>query len=727
MLDLSVLNDEQLKPTLDTQGAILVTAGAGSGKTRMLTYRICHIISDLGVDPTRILAITFTNKATNEMRDRIDSMLGESIASRIWISTFHSMCVKILRENASYIEGYNRYFTIYDTNDKEKLIAKIIKDNGYDDKLKKDILWHISNAKNEGLSPEKYLKLNSMSVNMDKICEVYSLYQKQLASNNAFDFDDLLVKTLELFNNSPNVLDYYSNKFQYIFVDEFQDTNSVQYELVKMLAKKHGNIFVVGDEDQCIYGWRGANIQNITNFTKDFATKCYKLERNYRSTKNIIALANKLIKNNTSRIDKTLWTDNEQGDDVTLFEAYDDSSEAEYVVQSISNKLSHGQKASEIAILTRVSSLTMQFEQKLLAYNIPYVVYGNIKFFERAIIKNLLAYMKVITNTMDNLSMQRIINFPKRSIGNASVDKLMDIANANHISLLEVVIRANEFSEIPSALQKKLLPVGELFSDLISKVDQMTISEFFKYMVKSTNIESEFSEDTEENHDNLMHIDMLLANIQSFEKYNDNATIFDYLTSVTLESSYDEVDDVEQDKVVISTIHAAKGLEFDTVYVVGCEENIFPISRALDDPNDMEEERRLMYVAITRAKKKLYITRCKSRFLYGERRYAIPSRFIEEMGLTKRIEKTTSRPSYSSTVGANSTFSGLQSFIAKAQAKKTTRAQDYKVGDRVEHTRFGEGVIIKIEILGGDQYAQIDFDSVGVKQLALKFAPINKI
>ncbi len=727
MLDMSKLNEEQTKPALDTQGAVLVTAGAGSGKTRLLTYRICHIISNLHIDPSRVLAITFTNKATNEMRERITNMLGENVASNIWISTFHAMCVRILRENANYFVGYNRFFTIYDTSDKEKLIKKIIKDNNFDSEIKKDAIWHISNAKNEGLSPDEYRKLNSLSVYIDKICDIYAIYQNELSKSNAFDFDDLLVKTLELFTNYPKVLEHYSDKFMYILVDEFQDTNSVQYKLVRLLAQKHGNIFVVGDEDQCIYGWRGANVNNIASFRQDFDAKCYKLEQNYRSTKTIIDSANKLIKHNSSRIDKTLWTSNEQGDNITLYEAYDEGQEAEYVVQSISRKLESGIKASEIAILTRVSSLTMQFEQKLLNYNIPYVVYGNIKFFERAIVKNLLAYMKVAINPMDTVSMERIINFPKRSIGNASVEKLLEIANNKGISLLEVILRADEFDEISSALKKKLENVGALFADLIERVQTMNTGEFFEHMIKVANIKSEYSSDSDEDNDNLMHIDMLASSIETFEKYNPNSTVFDYITSVTLENSYEEIDNVEQDKVVISTIHAAKGLEFDYVYIVGCEKNIFPVSRAFDDPDDMEEERRLMYVALTRAKKKVFITRAKCRYLYGQKNYTTLSQFVEEMGLIQK-------PNYENRKSAvdearpvfSKSFSSLQDFISKAQQKKK-ETPNLSVGDSVKHPRFGVGKVIKLENFGSDQYALIDFDDVGVKQLAIKFAPLTKI
>ena len=727
MLDMSKLNEEQTKPALDTQGAVLVTAGAGSGKTRLLTYRICHIISNLHIDPSRVLAITFTNKATNEMRERITNMLGESVASNIWISTFHAMCVRILRENANYFVGYNRFFTIYDTSDKEKLIKKIIKDNNFDSEIKKDAIWHISNAKNEGLSPDEYRKLNSLSVYIDKICDIYAIYQNELSKSNAFDFDDLLVKTLELFTNYPKVLEHYSDKFMYILVDEFQDTNSVQYKLVRLLAQKHGNIFVVGDEDQCIYGWRGANVNNIASFRQDFDAKCYKLEQNYRSTKTIIDSANKLIKHNSSRIDKTLWTSNEQGDNITLYEAYDEGQEAEYVVQSISRKLESGIKASEIAILTRVSSLTMQFEQKLLNYNIPYVVYGNIKFFERAIVKNLLAYMKVAINPMDTVSMERIINFPKRSIGNASVEKLLEIANNKGISLLEVILRADEFDEISSALKKKLENVGALFADLIERVQTMNTGEFFEHMIKVANIKSEYSSDSDEDNDNLMHIDMLASSIETFEKYNPNSTVFDYITSVTLENSYEEIDNVEQDKVVISTIHAAKGLEFDYVYIVGCEKNIFPVSRAFDDPDDMEEERRLMYVALTRAKKKVFITRAKCRYLYGQKNKTSLSQFVEEMGLVQKpnYESRRSRIDEARPVFSKS-FSSLQDFISKAQQKKK-ETPNLSVGDSVKHPRFGVGKVIKLENFGSDQYALIDFDDVGVKQLAIKFAPLTKI
>ena len=655
---LDSLNEEQIKPAMDTDGAILVTAGAGSGKTRLLTERISYLIKECGVDPYNILAITFTNKATNEMRERILKFCPS--ADSLWISTFHSMCARILRENISELDGFNRFFTIYDTTDKDKLLKKIVSDLGFESDRVKDFACEIDKAKNLGFDPDEYYQITEFKSDAMDTKKVYSAYQNELKNNNALDFDDLLVKTLELFKHSPNILRRYQERFRYIHIDEFQDTNLVQYKIAKCLAGYHKNIFVVGDEDQCIYGWRGANIENIMNFRQDFDNvKCYKLERNYRSTKNVLNIANKLIKNNTSRIEKVLWTDNEEGELPVYFSAYDETKEAEYVAGSIYNLINRGVQPNQIAVLFRLSAISRLIEEKLLSYNLPYVVSGIFKFFERAEIKNVLAYLRLTVNPKDNESLKRIINFPKRGIGNVSIEKIEALAKSNGVSMLDVVLGDYD---LPKALKEKLESLKYVYTNLPDSKEGMY--NFCEKLVKNAEIYGVYNKQVDEDNDRLLNISQLMQSIKSFENQNPNSELSDYLESITLQNSIEETDDANN-SVSVSTIHASKGLEFDYVYIMGAEEGLFPISRAVGLDDEIEEERRLMYVAITRARKKVFITNAKSRYLYHDRSYTMPSRFIKEMDLLpKRTEVNTgysdgygsySKSSYN---GYNSNYGG---------------------------------------------------------------------
>ena len=778
---LDCLNEEQLKPAIDTDGAILVTAGAGSGKTRLLTERISYLIDNCKVDPYNILAITFTNKATNEMKERILKFCPDAGAN-LWISTFHSLCARILRENISNLEGFNRFFTIYDTTDKDKLIKKIVTNLGFDADKVKEFAHEIDKAKNMGFDPDEYYKLIEYKSDAINIRQVYYEYQTELKNNNAVDFDDLLVKTLELFKTCPNVLEYYQNRFKYIHIDEFQDTNLVQYKLAKMLAGKHKNIFVVGDEDQCIYGWRGANIENIMNFRQDFLNvKCYKLERNYRSTKNILSIANQLIKNNTARIEKVLWTENGEGEKPVYFTAYDEVKEADYVAGSIYNLINRGIEPKQIAILFRMSALSRLIEEKLLSYNIPYVVSGIFKFFERAEIKNVLAYLRLTVNPKDNESLKRIINFPKRGIGNASVDKIDQLAKDKGISMLEVVL--NDYSELPKALNDKLESLRYVYNE-IKNEDTKSVYYYADRVVKLAEINLAYNKSDEEDADRLLNISQLMQSIKSFEEQNPNCELSDYLESITLQSSVDETDDAAN-SVSISTIHAAKGLEFDYVYIMGAEEGLFPISRALDSPGEVEEERRLMYVAITRAKQKVWITNTKSRYLYHDRSYTMASRFISEMGLeTKKPEVQRFGSGYNEYGGGYNEYSGynynkssynsgagyggysnkqssysnynansyqstksnnyadsvnnyatkqpsetvstnLQSLMVKKLGDQKSKFSSYTVGTQVLHPKFGVGTIVSANLDSQSPDVTIDFGKLGRKTLSLSFAPLQ--
>ncbi len=730
MYDLSELNAQQLQITYDTDGAILVSAGAGSGKTRLLTHRIAYLINDKGVHPSNILAITFTNKATNEMRERLNDMVQG--ANMVWVSTFHSMCARILRENISNMEGYTRFFTIYDDSDRTKVlkkIAAIVSPN--DDHFQSDIDFHISNAKNMGLDPKEYLNEMPKYKDIDLIVRAYQMYEDELRSNNALDFDDLLLKTLQLLKSVPAVCEYYQNKFKYIHVDEFQDTNVVQYKLVKLLSAKHGNIFVVGDEDQCIYGWRGANIANIRNFITEFSgTKVYKLEQNYRSTKSILSHANMLIKNNTSRIDKTLFTDKADGDKVTLHGAYDEGDEGDYVARSIHNLINQGINPSDIAILMRISSLSRIFEEKLLNYNIPFKVSGIFKFFERLEIKNILAYMSVVVNDKDNVSLTRIINYPKRGIGEASIVRLSELARENGTSMRDVVLNYEKY-DLPKALSVKIKDLSDILRTLIDTTESMSMTSWVKNMLDITDINNLYNTKSEEDINRKMNIDQFVQSVSTFENDNDGATIIDYLESVTLQNDMSDADTTNS--VSVSTVHASKGLEFDYVFVIGAEDGIFPLRRSVDN-GDLEEERRLMYVAVTRAKRKLYVTYAKSRFLYGTRSYTVASKFIEEMGLNNDPVRT---QNFGATYNTNSPFKFNKipekepAFEGKLWqnkiSKQTTQFDEYKVGVMVLHPKFGIGTITKTEMIGDNSYVSVEFNGIGVKTLSLSFAPLQII
>lgn len=777
MFSLDTLNEQQKKIALDTEGAKLVTAGAGSGKTRLLTHRICHLIENVGVNPSNILAITFTNKATNEMKERISSMVPHS--DGIIIKTLHSFCAWILRNNIDALDGFDSHFSVFDSSDQDKLLKKVIKELNIDEDIAKNCKYHISKAKNDGMNPTEYMSVNRFQPNIEEICKVYREYQRQLKENNTLDFDDLLLKTLELFNSKPGVLEYYQEKFHYIHVDEFQDTNLVQYKIVKLISAKYKNVFVVGDEDQCIYCWRGANIENINNFIKDFKPTVYKLEQNYRSTKAIIKVANTLIKNNCQRLEKTLFTNNEDGEEVTYYEGYDEVEEVEYVARAIYNLNSKGVELNNIGVLMRVSALSRLIEEKLLNYNIPYKVSGIFKFFERLEIKNVLAYLTMIVNPRNNASIERIINYPKRGIGQATIDKLMSLSEESHIPMVDLVENYREL-DISNTIKSKIAEFGDLITDLKEKYKTMGVAEFVEYVVEKSGIKGLYNTDSEEDVDRKMNIDQLLQSVKSYEHLNEDANLTDYLESVTLQNSLDEEDD-DQPSVSISTVHASKGLEFDYVFIIGLEEGRFPLSRAMDSMDEMEEERRLMYVAVTRARKKLYLTRAKSRFMYGSRDRQAPSRFIKEMGLGKieeharTFEKSYGYDEYSdfgnnyskySSYGRSSGHSGgytqsttyasksntystydeyasklnnyatkgagngtealgkLQGLMSNKLNTQKKNTDGYKVGVQVLHTKFGVGTIVKVD--GGDNnYVSVDFGKLGVKTLSLNFAPLQ--
>ncbi len=736
----TLLNKEQYDAAVCSDGPVMVSAGAGSGKTRLLTYRIAYLITECGIPAHKILAITFTNKAAGEMKDRISKVAPNG--DLVTVSTFHSFCARMLRTYANFIPGYKENFTIYSDTDTTKLFKDIFKKLEIDDETTKSNYKHnLSVIKNDNMTIEEFAKIYSYDKNIDIFVKFYHMYQDELIKNNAMDFDDLLINFYKLITSNQDILDSIQNRYTHFSVDEFQDTNKLQYDIVKTLASKTRNILIVGDEDQSIYGWRGANIDNIFQFQRDFPdVQIFKLEQNYRSTKNILDRANMIIKNNKSRLDKVLYTENDTGTDVTYYQAQSESDEADYVVRKIISMHNHGVPYNEMAILMRLNSLSLEFEKRLLAYNVPHIMYNGFKFFERQEIKNVLAYLTAIVNPSDDVSFSRIINFPKRGIGDTSIEKLSQIALKNHTNLKEVVLNY-EMEMLPKALNDKLKDFKALLVDLQDKITELSMSEYFVYMLEHTGILDSFDLEDEREKERRLNVDSLTKDVLEFEKLNPEATIVDYLENVTLSSNMDSDDG---QGVVIATVHGAKGLEFDTVFVVGCEEKIFPISR--DDADDLEEERRLMYVAITRAKKDLFLTSAQSRFMYGKRDYTVKSRFLRELDLVPDRQIKPQFNSYNNTNFSGgyynkttNNFNGgnmntLQSnnnktfnytFGKDTVSKQTVDFSKIKVGAKVNHPKFGEGVITEVTPNSSNHCVKIKFEVVGEKMLSLEYAPIE--
>ena len=717
---LDALNEAQRLPVLDTEGAVLVTAGAGSGKTRLLTHRIAYLVLEKGVKPYHILAITFTNKAANEMRERLLTLLPDGAPS-MQISTFHSLCVRILRRFADKI-GFTRDFSIYGEDEKDKLIKAIVKEKGYDPDQIKKYGWSISDAKNEGLSPDEYKETYAYYTNIDEICKVYAAYQAELRKNNALDYDDLLLFTYRLLCENPEALEDCHYRYRYIHIDEFQDTNAVQYKIVRLLAKGYGNVFAVGDEDQCIYGWRGADFENIFRFRRDFpSARVYKLEQNYRSTKNILGAANLLIKHNRTRLDKTLFTESEEGEPIGFLRANTENDEASAVVNSIVGLVRSGEyRYRDIAILMRMNALSRSFEEKLTQYGIPSKVFGGFKFFERKEVKDLLAYLKLVANPADNEAVLRIINVPRRGIGESSIAQLRNYASVSGESLVSALLHIEE-TPLPSALIKKLLGFSALIKELCQKVRESSLTDFVLYIIKRLQFKVAYDDGTDEGRDRMLHLDEFAESVRQFEESNAGASLGDYLQMISLYADTDEMDD--GDYVSIATVHSAKGLEFKVVYIVGLEDGIFPIVR-YDGEDDEEEERRLFYVAITRARKRLFVTYAASRFLYGQRKTMMASRFLKEAALLPQA-----RPATYTQPAATPAPSGKVIRQAPTAAPTATKRDlsAFTVGAKVTHPRFGVGEIISISKEQSGTYAQVAFDKAGKINLALEYAPLTLV
>jgi len=742
---LEKLNSEQIAPVLETDGAVLVLAGAGSGKTRVLTSRIAYLVLEKGVSPNEIMAITFTNKAAKEMKERLCSLVGE--LDDMWVSTIHSMCVKILRYDCEKL-GFSRNFTIYDEQDKEKALKRVFEDLGMEsDKFFKNFKNLISSAKNDCMSPAEFKIENAGMRFIDEFTRVYEKYDEQLYSNNAMDFDDLLYKTYRLFCERPDVAEKYANRFRYIHIDEFQDTNKVQFNIAKRLALKHGNLFVVGDDDQSIYSWRGAKIENILGFDRYFSNaKVYKLERNYRSTKNILTLANEIIANNNGRRQKVLWTENSDGARVETFVGGDELSEASFVATQIKSLMSRTDfKYSDFAVFMRVNALSRAFEQEFMKYGVPYRVYGGFRFFERKEIKDVLAYLKLIANPNDNEAFLRAIMTPRRGIGEKTLNELREYAYSLRLSLFES-LESIDFSTLSNSAKGKLIAFKELIDGFRSLAEEKTTDVVLKEVMDKTDFLSQFAEKSEENSDKIMNLSELQASAEQFVKDNPNTQVSDYLNSVTLSSDVDDIN--TDDAVTVATIHASKGLEYKCVFVAGLDEKILPITQNFDDEDEIEEERRLMYVAITRAKERLYLTRAQSRYMYGRREFMTQSRFLKEAKSVIAPLKTnqySTNTDYdykrsfryggeSDEISMNSTSNsgGYSSTYAKSMLSSTVPKENKKVnyngftsGVKVKHQKFGEGVVTSVSGSGEQTVVSVLFKGVGMKTLSAKFAPME--
>ena len=712
-------------------------AGAGSGKTRSLTHRIAYLIEEKGVAPWNILAITFTNKAAQEMRERVDALVGYG-SEDIWISTFHATCSRILRRHIDLL-GYDRNFTIYDASDQKSLMKEVLKEMKIDTKQfpERSVMSEISSAKNEYKSPLDYRNEYGSNFRNQRIADIYEHYQKRLKENNALDFDDLLVKMVDLFQTNPDVLEHYQDRFQYIMVDEYQDTNTVQFLLVSLLAKKYRNLCVVGDDDQSIYKFRGANIYNILNFEKVFPdAQVIRLEQNYRSTQNILNAANGVIANNKGRKEKKLWTENQKGE-LVHFKQYDtEYDEADGVVSRINFLAMRGVQYKDMAILYRTNAQSRIFEEKLKQKNIPYAIVRGISFYDRKEIKDLMSYLKVVDSGMDDLSVKRIINVPKRGIGQTTINRLQEFAILNQMSFLDAVFNADEIPEVTRALAK-LHKFADMIEEFREYASEYEISELLEHILDVTQYRAELeAEGTDESISRLEDIEELFNDIAYYEEEEENPNLRDFLAEkdmYTLNAGIDNLED-ENNKVLLMTLHNAKGLEFNNVFLGGMEEGVFPGFGAMmsGDESEIEEERRLCYVGITRAKERLFLSAAKRRMLRGQTQYNRRSRFIDEIPgqyldteqrvSEQRVVKNTERPAkYQYGAKAGKPYN-LSDFKVKPVGEL-----DYQIGDRVKHIKFGVGTVQEITKGGRDFEVAVEFDRVGRKKMFASFAKLKKV
>lgn len=767
MTNIQQLNPKQQEAVLATEGPLLISAGAGSGKTRVLTHRIAYLVEEKKVRPWNILAITFTNKAASEMRERVEQLVGEE-AKSIWVSTFHAMCARILRREALAI-GYERNFTIIDQGEQQTLMRQVLKELNLDSKQYsyKEMLWAIDEAKNQSLMPDQYE--SKADGYLEEIqAKVYRFYQRKLKAANAMDFNDLLLLTVKLLEENEAVREFYQMKFQYIHVDEYQDTNHTQYRLVQLLAGKLQNICVVGDADQSIYGWRGADMSNIMNFEQDYPqAKTILLEQNYRSTQNILKAANSVIINNKNRQEKQLWSDKESGEKIKFYKAETDAEEARFVIQKIHEaKQDSNMQNTDFAILYRTQAQSRSLEDQLLKVNLPYKIVGGVKFYSRKEIQDTLAYLRLIDNPADNLSFNRIVNEPKRGIGPATIDKLAEFADSLSLGWLEAVDQI-EYSNLSKATMTKLQRFGDMIHRLRQQAEFLSLtelveqvweqSEYTEALLKAGDIESqnrlenldEFASVTkqfdETDHSLTEEIDPdYLAQDEATEVEVTPLTVLtQFLTELSLVS--DTADDEDENHLTLMTMHAAKGLEFPYVFIVGMEEGLFPLRRSMENEEDLEEERRLAYVGMTRAEKVLYLTATRNRLLYGRYQSNLPSRFIEEIDaeLLEPIGQSfqsqfSSQRNASGRAGGSAAnrvvLSGQKpvqrrtsTIKPRSQAGQAGQASNWVVGDRVDHKAWGVGTIVKVNQNSKDTVLSVAFKAQGIKELLAAFAPITKV
>lgn len=755
-MNLQGLNREQRKAAETLEGPVLILAGAGSGKTRALTYRIANLI-DHGVAPWHILAITFTNKAAKEMKERVNLLVGES-ASDVWVSTFHAMCARILRRDIEKL-GYSRSFTIYDDDDQASVLKELYKQYNIDEKTlnPRDVRAKISDAKNRLLGPDEWFAESPRDFRSQQIHDLYSAYERKLKHSNALDFDDLLVRTLELFADHPPVLESYREKFRYVHVDEYQDTNFAQYTLVKLITQQSRNICVVGDDDQSIYGWRGADIRNILDFEKDYPdATVIKLEQNYRSTANILDAANQVIAHNEGRMEKMLWTEAEEGDPIRVFCAGSERDEAAWICDRMQQLKLTGQDYGQMSVLYRSNAQSRVLEDMLVRAGIPYRIYGGLRFYDRKEVKDIVAYLRVIVNPSDDASLRRIINTPKRAIGDSTIAELVKHAAQEDMPLFSALV------DIPESLsarpRKCVSEFGDLMNDLIVAKEEMGLLAFVTHLIEKTGLKAQYTRDeSDEGKARVENIDEFLGAVAEYEKAAEDPTLEDYLENVALVSDLDNAE-FGSKCVTLMTIHSAKGLEFPVVFMTGLEEGIFPTGRSLQNDDGIEEERRLCYVAITRAQKQLYISYATQRMLYNQVNYNAPSRFLKEIPSRLMDNQMTAKrehsfpgvmdsfshpapkrtPRYQSTeaghgLGAGRSALGIpgvqKGFTPSAASRMPAGAAPslFKVGDRVMHRKFGEGTVHEIRGKGADARIIIAFAAYGLKEFVLSIAPIVKV
>ena len=746
----TLLNKEQYEGATTINGQVLILAGAGSGKTRVLTHRMAHMIEDLGIAPYNILAITFTNKAAKEMKDRVRALIGER-AENMWISTFHSTCVRILRREIDKI-GYKSSFTIYDSSDQKTLVKECMKALSINDKdiTEQEIMGKIGKAKDSMKTPRKFMLENESNFREKKIADVYEMYQKRLKENNALDFDDLIFKTVELFKNNPDVLEFYQNKFKYIMVDEYQDTNGAQNEVVKLLAAKYKNICVVGDDDQCIYQWRGADIQNILDFEKDYpGAKVIKLEQNYRSKGNILNAANVVIVNNSNRKSKVLRTEQEDGNKIKIYRAYADSDEGDFVGKQICEiKENQNKHYNDFAILYRTNAQSRIFEESFRRKGIPYKIVGGTKFYDRKEIKDILAYLKVLINPQDDISIRRIINVPKRSIGDATVNKVQEFASNFELNMWDALCEVRTIPTLTARNVSTIEPFVSLMENLMILSETVPVSVLIESILKDTGYMKQLQDSNEiEDKSRIENLKELVSDAVDFEKSSEDKSLSAYLEKVSLVQDTDKIEE-DDDTVVLMTVHSAKGLEFPVVFMVGMENGIFPGNASFEKESEMEESRRLCYVGITRAKETLFMTSAEVRRVFG-RTVAYPqSDFINE--IKPELKEYVS--SEKANIKARNSFTQSSSYNNPHSLRNSLRAtgnftvnnnvvnpisrdadsqyitnNEATLGRKVVHDKFGVGTIVSVQDSNGDKKLTVAFDKQGVKSLLLSFAKLKMI